>query len=105
MIEGILAFGPATPGDAAPPPGTASSGVLTMRCAGLILISRRMLSIFARLAAAERMPALEHLRPRPRLTWAPRVLQWPVAAAVFRIVFAVGGASTAATATENRETR
>jgi hypothetical protein len=38
-----------------------------------------MLSIFARLAAAERMPAREQLRPR--LTWARRVLLWPAAAA------------------------
>ncbi len=57
-----------------------------------------MLSIFARLTAAERMPAWEQLRPRPRLTWAWRVLSWPVAVAVFLVVFAVGGGSGAATA-------
>jgi hypothetical protein len=38
-----------------------------------------MLSIFARLTAAEGMPAREQLRPRQ--TWASRVLLWPVAAA------------------------
>jgi hypothetical protein len=73
-----------------------------------------MLSIFARLTAAERMPDWEQLRPRPRLTWARRVLQWPAAGALFLVVFATGGGSRAATARgaasrrrarENRETR
>jgi hypothetical protein len=57
-----------------------------------------MLSIFARLSAAERMPAREQLRPRPRLTWARRVLLWPAAAAAFLVGFAAGGRSSAATA-------
>ena len=70
-----------------------------------------MLSIFARLTAAESMPAQEQLRPR-RLTWARRVLLWPVAAALFLVVFAVGEGSSAAAArgaasrrcaSENRE--
>jgi hypothetical protein len=73
-----------------------------------------MLSIFARLSAAEMMPAREQLRPRPRLTWARRVLLWPAAAAAFLVGFAAGGRSSAATARgaasrrrarENRETR
>jgi len=77
-----------------------------------------MLAIFARLTAAERMPAQEQLRPRPRLTrarrtWARCVPLWPVAA-VFLLVFTAGGGSSAATkrgaaakrsASENRETR
>jgi hypothetical protein len=71
-----------------------------------------MLSIFARLAAAETMPAREQLPPR--LTWARRVLLWPAAAAVFLVVFAAGAGPRAATARgaaarrsarENRETR
>lgn len=71
-----------------------------------------MLSIFARLDAAEQMPAQEQLRPR--LPWARRVLRWPVAAAVFLVVFAAGRGSSAATArgaasrhcaSEDRETR
>jgi hypothetical protein len=62
-----------------------------------------MLSIFARLTAAEGMPAREQLRsrltwPRPRLTWVRRVLLWPVAAAVLLVVFAAGGGSSAAMA-------
>jgi hypothetical protein len=75
-----------------------------------------MLSIFARLTAAERMPAQEQLRPRPRprLTWARRVLMRPVAAAAFLVVLAARGGSRAATACgaasrrgggESRETR
>jgi hypothetical protein len=46
-----------------------------------------MLSIFARLTAAERMPAREQLRPR--LPWARRLLLWPVAAAAFPAPHAV----------------
>jgi hypothetical protein len=58
--------------------------------------------------------AFAQLWPRIRLTWSRRVLQWPVAAAVFLMVFAAGGESSAATArsaasrrraSENRETR
>jgi hypothetical protein len=73
-----------------------------------------MLSIFARLSAAERMPAREQLRPRTRLTWVRRVLQRPVAAAAFLVVFATGGGSSAGKArdassrrrsSENRDTR
>ena len=72
-----------------------------------------MLSIFARLNAAERMPAREQLQPRPRLTWARRVLQWPVAVAAFLVVFAGGGyraptapgAASRRGARENRETQ
>ena len=73
-----------------------------------------MLSIFARLAAAEPMPAQERLRPGSRLTWARHVLQWPVAAGVFLVVFAADGGSRAArvrdaafrrSASDNRETR
>ena len=73
-----------------------------------------MLSIFARLTAADLMPAREQLRSRPRLAWARRVLLWPVAGAVFLVVFAAGGGPRAATARgaaarrgarENRETR
>jgi hypothetical protein len=55
-----------------------------------------MLSIFARLSAAERMPAQEQLRPRLGRAW--RVLPWPVAAAAFLVVFALGGGSRAGTA-------
>jgi hypothetical protein len=61
------------------------------------------LSIFARLNAAEAMPARERLRPQPR--WAWRVLLWPVAAVAFfvaalafLVVFAAGGGMTAARA-------
>jgi hypothetical protein len=73
-----------------------------------------MLSIFARLTAAERMPAPEQLPPRARLIRGRRVLLWPVAVAVFLVGFAAGGRSSAATARgaasrrrarENRETR
>jgi hypothetical protein len=60
-----------------------------------------LLSVFARLNAAEAMPARERLRPQPG--WAWRVLLWPVAAVaflvaalVFLVVFAVGGGVTAA---------
>lgn len=70
-----------------------------------------MLSIFTQLADAERMPAQEQLRPR--LPWARRVLRWPVAAAVFLVVFAGGGfrsasargAASKQSASDNRETR
>ena len=71
-----------------------------------------MLSIFARLSAAERMPAQEQLRSR--LIWAWHVLLWPVGAAAFLVVFAAGGGSRARTAfgtasrrraSENQKTR
>jgi Protein of unknown function (DUF3040) len=62
-----------------------------------------MLSIFARLNAAEAMSARERLRPQP--SWAWRVLLWPVAAVAllvaavaFLVVFAAGGGLTAAMA-------
>lgn len=55
-----------------------------------------MLSIFARITAAERLPAWEQLRPG--LTWAWSVLLWPVAAAAVIVVFVAGGGSRAATA-------
>ena len=55
-----------------------------------------MLSIFARISAADRLPAREQLGPR--LTRALSVLLWPVAAAAFLVVFAAGGGSKAATA-------
>jgi hypothetical protein len=55
-----------------------------------------MLSIFARLAAAEGMPAREQLRPQ--LHWAWRVLLWPAAAVAGFAVFAAGGGSRAAAA-------
>jgi hypothetical protein len=62
-----------------------------------------MLSIFARLATAEQLPAQEQLRPRP--TWAQRVLQWRVAAGG-RSGGATGrGAASGRSADENRETR
>jgi hypothetical protein len=48
-----------------------------------------MLSIFARLAAAEAMPAREQLRPQP--TRVRRVLLWPVSAVTFVVAFAAGG--------------
>jgi hypothetical protein len=51
-----------------------------------------MLSIFARLTAAEGVPAQEQLRPQR--TWVSSVLLWPVAAAIF----VVDGGSRAATA-------
>jgi hypothetical protein len=53
-----------------------------------------MLSIFARLAAAERMPAREQLRAPPGRAW--RVLLRPAAAAVFLVIFAAGGGAGAA---------
>jgi hypothetical protein len=60
-----------------------------------------LLSVFARLNAAEAMPARERLRPQP--SWAWRVLLWPVtavasllAALAFLVVFAAGGGVTAA---------
>ena len=56
----------------------------------------KMLSIFTRIALAERLPAREQLRPR--LAWAWSVLLWPVAAATFLVVFVAGGGSRAATA-------
>lgn len=62
-----------------------------------------LLSIFARLNAAEAMPVRELLRPQP--SWAWRVLLWPVAAAAFLVaalaflvVFAAGGGLAAARA-------
>jgi hypothetical protein len=62
-----------------------------------------LLSIFARLNAAEGMPARERLRPQPSRAW--RVLLWPVAAVAFLVgalaflvVFAAGGGLTAAKA-------
>ena len=62
-----------------------------------------LLSIFARLNAAEAMPARERLRPRP--SWAWRGLLWPVAAVAFLVaalsflvVFAAGGGVAAALA-------
>jgi hypothetical protein len=60
-----------------------------------------LLSVFARLNAAEAMPAGERLRPQP--SWAWRVLLWPVAAVAsllaalaFLVVFAAGGGVAAA---------
>ena len=59
-----------------------------------------MLSIFARLTAAEEIPVREQLRPRRLWDW--RILLWPVAAiaflVAFAVVFAAGGGSRAATA-------
>lgn len=55
-----------------------------------------MLSIFAQLNAADRMPARERLRPR--LALALTVLRWPVAALAFLVVVIAGGGSRAATA-------
>jgi len=55
-----------------------------------------MLSIFARITAAERLPAREQLRPG--LTWAWGLLLWPAAAVAFLVVFVAGGGSRAATA-------
>jgi hypothetical protein len=55
-----------------------------------------MLSMFARITAAETLPAREQLRPQR--TWVWRVLLWPWAAAAFLVVFAAGGGSRAATA-------
>jgi hypothetical protein len=62
-----------------------------------------LLSIFARLNAAEAMPARERLRPQPN--WAWRGLLWPVAAVAFLVaalsflvVFAAGGGVAAALA-------
>jgi hypothetical protein len=55
-----------------------------------------MLSIFARLTAAEGMPAWEQVRSRRSGAW--RVLLWPVAAITFGIVFAAGGGVAAAKA-------
>jgi hypothetical protein len=53
-----------------------------------------MLSIFARITAADGLPAWEQLRPG--LTWIWGVLLWPVAAAAFIVVFVAGGGSRAA---------
>jgi hypothetical protein len=50
-----------------------------------------MLSIFARITAADGLPAWEQLRPG--LTWIWGVLLWPVAAAAFIVVFVAGGAA------------
>ncbi len=55
-----------------------------------------MMSIFALITAAERLPAWEQLRPR--LSWAWDALLWPVAVVVFLVVFVAGGGSRAATA-------
>ena len=55
-----------------------------------------MLSIFARITAAERLPAWE--QRRPRLAWVGRAAAWPVAAVAFLVVFVAGGGSRAATA-------
>jgi hypothetical protein len=55
-----------------------------------------MLSIFARINAADRMPAWEQLRPK--LALALNLLLWPAAAAVFVVIFVGGGGSRAATA-------
>jgi hypothetical protein len=55
-----------------------------------------MLSIFARITAPEGLPAWEQLRPKA--TWAWNVLLWPVAEAVFLVVFVARGGSRAATA-------
>jgi len=52
-----------------------------------------MLSVFARLTAAERMPARERLRPPPAR--ARHVLLRPLAAAVIVVVFAAGGGASA----------
>ena len=52
-----------------------------------------MLSIFARLTAAEVMPAREQLPLQP--AWARRVLLWPAGAVAFVVAFAaVGGRRT-----------
>jgi hypothetical protein len=55
-----------------------------------------MLSIFAQITAPEGLPAWEQLRPTP--SWGWNILLWPVAAAVFLVVFVAGGGSRAATA-------
>jgi hypothetical protein len=59
-----------------------------------------MLTIFARITAAEGMPAREQLRPQPTGAW--RALLWSVGAVVFLaafvVVFVAGGGSKAATA-------
>jgi hypothetical protein len=55
-----------------------------------------MLSIFARLTAAEAMPAREQLRPQP--TRVRRVLTRPAAAVTFGFAFAASGGSRAARA-------
>jgi hypothetical protein len=55
-----------------------------------------MLSIFARITAAEVLPPWEELGPR--LTWAWSMLLWPVAAVAFLVVFVAGGGSRAAAA-------
>jgi hypothetical protein len=59
-----------------------------------------MLTIFARMTAAEGMPDREQVRPQP--IWAWRALLWSVAAVTFLVVFVVvfvaGGGSRAATA-------
>jgi hypothetical protein len=55
-----------------------------------------MLSIFARIAASDRLPAWEQLGAR--LTRGLSVLLWPVAAVVFLAVFLVDGEIRPATA-------
>jgi len=54
-----------------------------------------MLSIFARINAADRLPPWEQLRPR--LTFTLSVLLWPGAAAVFLVIMVAGGGSREAT--------
>jgi hypothetical protein len=54
-----------------------------------------MLSIFARLAAEERIPAREQLRAPPARAW--RILLWPAAAAAaYLVILAAGGGTSAA---------
>lgn len=55
-----------------------------------------MLSIFARITAADRLPAREQLQPRLTRAWS--VLLWPLAAAAFLGVLVAGGGSRAARA-------
>jgi hypothetical protein len=55
-----------------------------------------MLTIFARITAAERLPAWEQLGAR--LTRALSILLWPVAALVFLVVFMADGELRPATA-------
>ncbi|HEY3880750.1 MAG TPA: hypothetical protein VGM12_19335 [Trebonia sp.] len=57
-----------------------------------------MLSIFAQIAAGERLPTWEQRRRAPTWGWAWNILLWPLAAAAFLVVFAAGGGPKAATA-------